>query len=81
MELYQKEVERFKSSRVWKEITRIQSERREGLKDDLCIEGDIDQMRILQGRIAEINDFLELPDLLLEEIKAEEELNSQKLGD
>lgn len=72
MELNCLEIERFSSSRVWKEICRINEERKEGLKNDLTREGDVDNIRILQGRVAEINDFLNYPGLLLEEAKEDE---------
>lgn len=55
---------------VWQELQLNIQEREASLLDELSTASDIDEIRILQGRLAEIDDYLKFPVRLLEESEA-----------
>lgn len=56
----------FKSSAIWAEVLIVLESRRELLTNTLVeSEGDISELRMMQGRIRELKDLEDLPDMLI----------------
>ncbi len=56
----------FKSSAIWAEVLIVLESRRELLTNTLIeSEGDISELRMMQGRIRELKDLEDLPDMLI----------------
>ena len=65
------DLKKFEDNIVWRELKDNIEERERSLKDELATTSDIDEIRIMQGRLAEINDYLEFPERLLEASESE----------
>jgi len=59
------EMEEFKKSRVWRELTSWLKDRREGLADELDRAETESEIRLIQRERRVLRDLLELPDLVI----------------
>ena len=80
------DLEKFKNTVVWREVHDVLQEREKDMMEELSTESDIDAIRILQGRLAEIKDFINYPDFLLEDsddrrVQKSQEKAQHKLGE
>ena len=61
------EIDTFKKHHVWEVRVEMLKDRLQSMQEDLEVTNTLDEIRILQGRIAEVRTYMELPDLLLNE--------------
>jgi len=85
-EIRKLDLEKFKNTVVWREVHDVLQEREKDMMEELSTESDIDAIRILQGRLAEIKDFINYPDFLLEDsddrrVQKSQEKAQHKLGE
>ncbi len=65
-------IRRFKNDPVWRAVEEDLKERKEALRDGLCIETDIPKMYKLQGNLEEISTLITSLDIIEEELKNQE---------
>lgn len=68
-EYSEEQLKNFIKDIVWKEIIKTLEERLDGFYSDLDYVSSIDELRKIQGSISEIKYFIDLPDMMLTEIK------------
>ena len=73
-----REVEDFKRSNAWRDLSEILAARIEAVRDGLETETDDNLIKFHQGRVQELRVMLDLPDIIIESIEDDNARNSKE---